>query len=81
VQQWHGFCHWSDESCNRPTLIEFNPSIDGMGDVASQTNDQRLREIEATQRELKQSIEQSRELAAKSQKLLDRHRRELERDR
>lgn len=44
------------------------------------TNDERLREIEATQQELKQSIEHSRELAAKSQRLLDRHRRELSKE-
>ena len=46
--------------------------------MATQHNDERLREIEATQEELKQSIEHSRELAKRSQQLLDRHRRDLE---
>lgn len=46
--------------------------------MAIQQSEQRLREIEATQQELKQSIEQSRALAAKSQRLLDRHRRDLQ---
>lgn len=36
-----------------------------------------LREIEATQQELKQSIETSRQLADKAQDLLDKHRRDL----
>jgi hypothetical protein len=37
-----------------------------------------LMEIEETQVALRASIEQSRELAEKSQELLDKHRRELE---
>jgi len=40
--------------------------------------DDQLREIEATQRELKRSIETSRELAEKAQVLLDRHRKHLD---
>jgi hypothetical protein len=36
-----------------------------------------LKEIEETQAELRKSIEQSRELAQKSQELLDRHKDEL----
>jgi hypothetical protein len=37
-----------------------------------------LREIEETQSELRKSIEHSRELSEKSQRLLDRHRKDLE---
>jgi hypothetical protein len=37
-----------------------------------------MREIEETQIELRKSIEHSRELAEKSQQLLDRHRKDLE---
>jgi hypothetical protein len=37
-----------------------------------------MREIEENQAELRKSIEHSRELAEKSQRLLDRHRKDLE---
>jgi hypothetical protein len=37
-----------------------------------------MREIEDTQIELRKSIDHSRELAEKSQQLLDRHRTDLE---
>ncbi len=37
-----------------------------------------LQEIENTQTELRKCIEHSRELAAKSQRLLDKHRRDLD---
>lgn len=37
-----------------------------------------LAEIEATQVELKKSIDKSRELADKSQQLLDKHRKDIE---
>jgi hypothetical protein len=47
--------------------------------VSSAFDDRGLREIEATQQELKESIEHSRALAEKSQRLLDRHRADLER--
>lgn len=39
--------------------------------------DERLRAIEATQVELKHSIDRSRELAEKAQCLLDKHRQEM----
>jgi hypothetical protein len=45
--------------------------------VASKSSDDPLKEIENTQAELRKSIEKSRELAAKSQRLLDKHRQEL----
>ena len=48
--------------------------------MASGFDDKRLQEIEATQKELQQSIDQSRKLAEKSQQLLDKHRSELEQD-
>ena len=40
--------------------------------------EQRLRDIETTQQELKQSIETSRLLADKAQRLLDKHRQDLD---
>lgn len=43
----------------------------------SESEDERLREIEETQLELRKSIEHSRDLAEKSQQLLDRHREGL----
>ena len=45
--------------------------------VSTNKNDP-LKEIEQTQSELRKSIEHSRELAEKSQQLLDKHRREME---
>lgn len=70
----------SGEPSNLVTLIEFKRASCEGGDVTAQTDDARLRGIEATQKELKQSIEQSRELAQKSQQLLDRHRRNQRED-
>ncbi len=40
----------------------------------SESEDERLREIEETQAELRRCIEHSRDLAEKSQELLDKHR-------
>lgn len=56
-------------------MIEFKPDIKGRR-VADE-KEQRLREIEATQEKLKESIETSRELAVKAQRLLDKHRKDL----
>ncbi len=47
----------------------------------SEQSKQRLSEIEETQRELRESIDQSRRLAQRSQELLDKHRRQIEPDR
>ncbi len=47
--------------------------------ASKQKNPDPLQEIEETQSELRKSIEHSRELAAKSQRLLDKHRDELRR--
>ena len=52
-----------------------------MGKVVARFDDKSFQAIEATQKELKESIEHSRELAEKSQKLLDRHRRGVEESR
>lgn len=47
--------------------------------MPNQQKNDPLAEIEQTQAELKKSIDMSRELAEKSQRLLDRHRKEIER--
>lgn len=58
--------------CNSRTLIEFrHPGLRSSGDRMSDKSEEQLREVEATQQELKQSIERSREL-------VDRARRQLE---
>jgi hypothetical protein len=64
-----------DDTSNPATLIEFKGLHEGQP-VTDEREDQ-LREIEATQQELKQSIETSRQLADKAQDLLDKHRRDL----
>ncbi len=48
--------------------------------MASEDEADPLKEIEKTQAELRKSIEKSRELAAKSQRLLDKHKKELKSD-
>ena len=45
--------------------------------MPSGNEQERLEEIEKTQSELRKSIEHSRDLVEKSQRLLDRHRDEL----
>jgi len=44
------------------------------GETVSENKDEQLRQIEATQERLKQSIERSRQLVAEAQRLLERHR-------
>lgn len=43
-------------------------------------NEERLAKLESTQAELRENIEASKELIARSDKLLDRHRADLARD-
>jgi hypothetical protein len=47
--------------------------------VAEKDKKDPLKEIEQTQAELRKNIDKSRELAERSQRLLDKHRREIER--
>ena len=46
--------------------------------MASKDESDPLKAIEDTQEELRKSIEKTRELAAKSQRLLDKHKKDLE---
>jgi len=66
-----------DEARNHATLIEFKLRRYPPGNsVADSRRDEQLREIEATQQELKQSIERSRELVEETRVKLERLRSE-----
>ena len=61
-----------DEASNAWTLIEFKTRPCLPGNPVADPRDEQLREIEATQQELKQSIERSRELVEDARTKLER---------
>lgn len=68
------FC---DQASNFQTLIEFKKSTEFAGIAVADAKDEQLREIEATQDELKQSLERSRELVEETRLKLERLRGDI----
>lgn len=67
-----------DELCNQRILIEFKTAwTSGGWQVTKRETNDNLREIEETQKQLRVSIDKSRELAEESERLLKRYRKDV----